>query len=77
MRALSGQEVVVTVQTVTGLPSPLVRVTWYFAPEICWVGRLQPTVMAVLEVAFAVGEFGADKVTASACAGLLLSVPSQ
>ena len=76
-RGLSGQEVVVTVQTVKGLPGPLVRVTWYFAPEICWDGRLHPTVMAVLEVAFAVGEVGADKVAASACAGLLESVPSQ
>ena len=80
MRPVSWQEVAVeaTVQTVVGLPGPLVRVTWYCAPVSWLAGRVQPMVMApLLPFAVAVGVVGAERLAATACAGLELSVVSQ
>jgi hypothetical protein len=76
---VSGHDVVpdVTVQTVVGLPGPLVRVTWYWAPESWLPGKVHPTVMVVLPVSVMVGDNGADRLAATAWAGLALSVVIQ
>ena len=76
---VSGQDVVadVTVQTVVGLPGPLVRVTWYWAPESWLPGKVHPTVMVALPVSVLVGDSGADRLAATAWAGLAPLVVSQ
>jgi hypothetical protein len=76
---VSGHDVVleVTVQTVVGLPGPLVRVTWYWDPESWLPGRVHPMVMVVLAVSVIVGDSGTERLAATAWAGLVASVVIQ
>jgi hypothetical protein len=66
-----------TLQTVTGLLGPVVRVTRYLAIDTCVAGSVQPMVMSVLSFAVAVGVVGADRAASSAWTKPELSVVAK